>query len=594
VTRSVENERTSRGETIKGRRFQWLVKTADSTCASRLAGALNLPPLMARLLTARGITAPTQARSFLARRLGDLPDPHQLPDVEGAVVRIAQALEADEIMVVFGDYDVDGVTATALLYHFLSSLGGKVRWYLPHRLREGYGLNPGAIGELSRQGVRLIISVDCGSSDHEAILLARSLGMEVIVTDHHHPPEVPPEAAALVNPRRLPEGEDLRHLAGVGVAFYVVTALRAYLRRAGRWEKAAEPNLRRYLDWVALGTLADVAPLTQTNRILSAAGLRVLSEATSPGMRALKEVCGLTESKVSGWDVLFRLGPRLNAAGRLESADLAIRLLLSEDAEEARTLAVKLDEINRQRQDLEERTVAQALAQVQADDPMQHRKALVLAEPAWHRGLLGLAAARLVERFNKPTILLTRGDHGWEGSGRSPAGIDLYRTLSSCRAHLRRFGGHQLAAGLSLGVEQLASFCGALEEALSQVDAGLPQPREADARVHLGEITPSLISYLELMGPFGEGNPEPVFCCEGFQVESLQVLKGRHLKLRLSQGDVRLTAIGFNLARSGEAPLAPRRIFASPTWNSWQGERRLELQIHDYEGEGLSPEPRTG
>jgi single-stranded-DNA-specific exonuclease len=549
---------------------------------------------MARVLTARGITTPTQARSFLARRLGDLPDPRRLPDVERAVVRIARALDAAESMVVFGDYDVDGVTATALLYHFLSRLGCKVRWYLPHRSREGYGLNAGAIRELSGQGVRLVISVDCGSSDHDAILLARSLGMEVIVTDHHHLPEIPPEAAALVNPRRLAEGGDLRHLAGVGVAFFVASALRAHLRRAGWWEKATEPNLKRYLDWVALGTLADVAPLTQTNRILSAAGLRVLSEAAGPGMSALKEVCGLRESKVSGWDVLFRLGPRLNAAGRLESADLAIRLLLSEDVQEARTLAAKLDQINRQRQALEERIVAEALAQVETADDLQHRRALVLAEPSWHRGLLGLAAARLVERFSKPAILLTRGDHGWEGSGRSPAGIDLYGTLSSCRAHLRRFGGHQLAAGLSLGLEQLASFCSALEEALSQVDAGSPLPREADARAHLGEITPSLMSYLELMEPFGEGNPEPVFCCEGCQVESLQVLKGKHLRLRLSQGDARLTAIGFNLAQAGEVPHAPRRMFVSPTWNSWQGERRLELQIHDYEGEGLSPEPRTG
>jgi single-stranded-DNA-specific exonuclease len=371
----------------------------------------------------------------------------------------------------------------------------------------------------------------------------------------------------------------------VGVAFYVVSALRAHLRRAGWWETAAEPNLRRYLDWVALGTLADAAPLTQTNRILSGAGLRVLSEAAGPGMSALKKVCGVREHRVSAWDVLFRLGPRLNAAGRLDSANLAIRLLLSEDVQEAQTIATTLDEINRQRQVLEERTVTEALARIEADDQRQRRRALVLAEPSWHRGLLGLAAARLVERFNKPVILLTGGDHGWEGSGRSPAGIDLYRALSSCRAYLRRFGGHELAAGLSLGLEQLPAFSNTLEEALSHEDAGSPLPREADALAYLGEINPSLMSYLELMGPFGEGNPEPVFCCQGFQVESRRVLKGRHLKLRLSQGVARLTAIGFNLAQAHEVPLAPRRIFVSPTWNTWQGERRLELHIHDYEGE---------
>jgi single-stranded-DNA-specific exonuclease len=230
--------------------------------------------------------------------------------------------------------------------------------------------------------------------------------------------------------------------------------------------------------------------------------------------------------------------------------------------------------------------VAEALSQIGADREVGHRRALVLASPAWHKGLLGLAAARLADRFSKPAILLTRGGHGWEGSGRSPAGIDLYRALHSCRAHLRRFGGHQFAAGLSLPVEQLGSFHAALEEALSQMDSTPRPPREADTGAHLGEITPAFVSCLELMGPFGEGNPEPIFCCEHFHVESLQVLKGRHLRLRLSQDDARLGAIGFNLATPDQPPLNLKRLFFSPTWDSWRGERRLQLQIHDYEEEG--------
>jgi single-stranded-DNA-specific exonuclease len=544
---------------------------------------------VARVLAARGIIEPAEARHVLARRLQDLPDPHQLPDLERALMRIEEALRAGEPIAVFGDYDVDGVTATALLFHFLASLGGKVRWYLPHRLLEGYGLNAAAMTELKRQGTRLVVSVDCGSSDHETVRFAGELGLEVIVTDHHQLPEILPKALALVNPKRLADGNELRHLAGVGVAFYLVSALRARLRRSGRWHKDDQPKLKPYLDWVALGTLADAAPLTLTNRILTAAGLGVLSKVSGCGVSALKEVSGLGDSQVSAGDVLFRLAPRLNAAGRLDHADLALRLLLAEDRDEARRLAAALDELNRRRQTLEEQTVAEALFQIEADQQVAHRRALVLASPTWHKGLLGLAAGRLADRFTKPVILLTRGGHGWEGSGRSPAGIDLYRALNSCRPHLRRFGGHQLAAGLSLAVEQLASFRVAMEEALSEMDCAPPPSRQADTRARLGEITPALMSYLELMGPFGEGNPEPIFCCEGFRVESLHVLKGRHLRLRLSQGDARLGAVGFNLAAPDQPPPTLKRLFFTPTWSSWRGERRLELQLHDYEGDGVSP-----
>ena len=559
-----------------------------------MATALRVPPLLARVLTARGVNDPATARRTLARRLQDLPDPSQIPDLEQAVIRVMEALRADERIAVFGDYDVDGVTATALVFHFLTTLGGKVRWYLPHRLREGYGLNPRAMAELKQQGTRLVISVDCGSSDHEALRFAKELGLDVIVTDHHQLPETLPDPLALVNPKRLAPGNELRHLAGVGVAFYLVSLLRARLRRSGRWDHGSQPNLKRYLDWVALGTLADAAPLNAANRILTAAGLGVLSETSGPGIMALKEVCGLVGSQLSAWDVLFRLGPRLNAAGRLGGADLALRLLLAEDVEEARGLAAELDELNRRRQTLEQQTLAEALAQIEADGQIAHRRALVLASPAWHKGLLGLAAARLTERFGRPAILLTRGGHGWEGSGRSPAGIDLYQALRACRAHLCRFGGHQAAAGLSLAVDQLDSFPAALEEVLSHMEGDPQPPREVDTGAHLGEITPAFASCLELMGPFGEGNPEPIFCCEHFRVDSLQVLKGRHLRLRLSQGDARLGAIGFDLATPDQPPSNLKRLFFSPTWNSWRGERRLELQIHDYEEEGATLPCRSG
>jgi single-stranded-DNA-specific exonuclease len=571
-------------DTIQGTRFLWQFKTPNHQLAEELESYLTIPPLVALILTTRHVTSHGQAKDFLYSRLKDMHSPYQLPDIDKAVSRIADAIVESEQIAVYGDYDVDGITGTALLVHFLSSLGGRVRWHIPHRIKEGYGLNTEALKNLHSQGVTLVVTVDCGSTDYEPIQLARELGMDIIVTDHHNLPDIPPDANVILNPKVHKEIPELADLAGVGVAFYLATAIRAHFRRKGRWSNSEQPNLKKYLDLVALGTLADMVPLTGTNRILALTGLSELARTPRFGLRALKETCGLRGGKISNWDVLFRLGPRLNAPGRLGSGDPALRLLLATEAAEAQTLAQQLERLNRQRQSVEDQLLAEALSVIESNKDYEQSSSLVLASPGWHKGVLGLVASRLTERFNKPTILLTLVDELWEGSGRSVGNFDLYQALARCRDHLVRFGGHRLAAGLGLTQSQLPRFRPAFEEVVKGeiTPQDMTRTKKVDAVVHLEEITPELMTYLETMQPYGVANPEPIFCCRDFQVEDSQILKGSHLRLRLRQDKARLTGIGFNLLESDESLPLPRCLLFSPRWNHWRGKRQIQLHIIDY------------
>jgi single-stranded-DNA-specific exonuclease len=571
-------------QTVQGTRFLWHLKTANHSLANDIEKGLTIPPLISLILTTRNITSLVQAKNFLYSRLEDMHSPYQLPDIDKAVTRIAGAISAGEQIAIYGDYDVDGITGTALLVHFLSSLGGRVHWHIPHRIKEGYGLNSEALQRLHHKGVSLVVTVDCGSTDYKPIQLARELGMDIIVTDHHKLPDVLPEANAILNPKGKEENGELADLAGVGVAFYLATAIRAYFRGQGRWTSSEQPNLKKYLEMVALGTLADMVPLTGTNRVLASVGLSELSRTPWYGLRALKETSGIRGKKVSDWDVLFRLGPRLNAPGRLGSGEPALRLLLTTEFAEAQKLAQQLEQLNRQRQTLENQLLAEALSLIDANKAHEENSSLVLASPGWHKGVLGLVASRLTERFNKPTILLTQVDKFWEGSGRSVANFDLYRALARCKNHLVRFGGHRLAAGLGLAHSQLGEFSRAFEQVVQEeiTREDMQEPKKFDAVVHLEEITPEFMTYLERMQPYGVGNPEPVFCCRDFRVEDSQILKGSHWRLRLRQGRVRLAAIGFNLLEFAQSLPLPQFLLFSPRWNHWRGKRQIQLHIIDY------------
>ena len=571
-------------DTIRGTRFLWHLKTANHSLAHEIEQALTIPRLISLILTTRNITSQVQADNFLHSRLKNMHSPYQLPDIDKAVTRIAVAIAEGEQIAIYGDYDVDGITGTALLVHFLSSLGGRVHWHIPHRIKEGYGLNSEALQTLHSKGVTLVVTVDCGSADHAPIQLARELGMDIIVTDHHELPDVLPDANAILNPKGNEEKGELADLAGVGVAFYLATAIRAHFRRQGRWSSDEHPNLKKYLELVALGTLADMVPLTGTNRVLASAGLAELSGTPGFGLRALKETCGILGKKVSNWDVLFRLAPRLNAPGRLVKGEPALRLLLTTESAEAQSLAQQLEQLNRQRQILENQLLAEALSLIDSNKAHEKKSSLVLASPGWHKGVLGLVASRLTERFNKPTILLTQVDELWEGSGRSVENFDLYRALARCKNHLVRFGGHRLAAGLGLAQSQLAEFSRAFEQEAKEeiTPEDIQKPKKFEAMVHLEEITPELMTYLERMQPYGVGNPEPIFCCRDFQVEDSQILKGSHWRVRLRQGKVRLAGIGFNLLELDQSLPMPQFLLFSPRWNHWRGERQIQLHILDY------------
>jgi len=515
--------------------------------AEEMTVALGVHPLIARILLNRGIADPEGARKFLNPSLDDLLDPSALPDLEKAVPRILRAIHVEEPITVYGDYDADGVTSTAIIVRTLQELGARpweFTYYIPKRLEEGYGLSRGAVEKLHRAGTRVLITVDCGVTAVEEVALARQLGMEVIVLDHHEPPSVLPKAYALVNPK-LAEGRDrLPPYCAAGLAFQLSRALR---RAAG---VGGDPY--DLVDLAAVGTIADVVPLTGDNRVLAHAGLLRLSTSPVVGLEALKESAGLSGS-VTSREVSHILAPRLNASGRMGDANLACALLLTDDEEEAKTLARRLEEQNRFRQEVTDRVLEEAMEQVESQGLLAER-AIVLASAGWHPGVIGIAASRLVERFHRPTILIALEGGVGRGSARSIPGLHLVEALSACRDLLLRFGGHALAAGLLVEEGAIPAFKERFLQAarLSLREEDLIPKLPVDAEVRLRELTPELARQILHLQPFGEGNPEPVFAARGAEVLVSRPVGEESLKLALTDGSAYVEAIGFGLADLSE------------------------------------------
>src|SRR5437870_4774996 len=430
---------------------------------SRLASALGVPAALGRVLWARGYREQAEAERFLEPRFEHLPNPFELKGIEAAVSRVQRPLLQGEPICVYGDYDVDGVTSTALLVSVLRKLGGKVDYYVPQRLIEGYGLNQRAMEKLAERGTRLVVSADCGVTAVAEVDAAARLGMDVVVIDHHTASQDLPRAVAILNPHQPGCTFPGRELAAVGVAFHLWLALRKKLRDSG-WFNAQrpEPNLREQLDLVALGTIADVVPLTGPNRVLVHFGLRELARGARAGVLALKSVAQLA-GEVSAGDVAFKLGPRINAAGRLDDASVGVRLLLSEDLREARVLAEQLDRANAERQELQARIAGEAVAHAEKLGPPEQRRTLVVSSSGWHVGVVGIVAARLVERFHRPALVIAEEGGVAKGSGRSVEGFHLYDALARCAHHLTKFGGHKHAAGITLDTARIGAFADALE-----------------------------------------------------------------------------------------------------------------------------------
>jgi single-stranded-DNA-specific exonuclease len=552
---------------------------------ARLAAELGLLAPVGRILWARGHRDAESARRFLEPKLEHLPNPFELKGIEPAVERLCRALRGGEKICVYGDYDVDGVTSTALLVSVLRKLGSVVDYYVPHRLVEGYGLNTEAMRKLAGRGTRLVVSADCGVTAVAEIDAAARLGLDVVVIDHHTASQDLPRAVAILNPHQPGCTFPGRELAAVGVAFHLLLALRKRLREQGWFAGRAEPNLREVLDLVALGTVADVVPLTGPNRVLVSFGLRELSRGARPGVLALKRVAGL-EGAVNAGHVGFKLGPRINAAGRLDDASVGVRLLLTEDPAEARALAEELDRANAERQDLQARIAGEAIEQAARLGSPEERRTLVVSAPGWHVGVVGIVASRLVERFHRPALVLAEEGGVAKGSGRSVEGFHLYDALARCAGHLSRFGGHKHAAGMQLPASGLRAFSEALEaEARTTLDPAQLCPRvRIDAALGAADLGLALATELQRLQPFGAGNPEPVFVCKGLRADESRVLPDKrgagpgHLKLRLQDG---LDAIGFGLGGISLGSGAGFDACFQLAIDDWGAAPRVQLKLKD-------------
>ena len=565
---------------------RWEIRSQDPRVEEKLAAALQIRLLAARLLVNRGITTIEAAREFLAPSLQRLYDPFLMRGMAEAVERLVRGICDQEAIVIYGDYDVDGITATAVLSWFFRDLGVSVPYYLPHRMREGYGLNAEAVRKLADQGTRLLITVDCGITGHDEVQLARRLGMDVIVTDHHQVPPTLPDAVAVLNPHQSECGYPAKELAGVGVAFKLVMALRGRLRQEPRWADKT-PNLRRHLDLVALGTIADIAPLLGENRILVKHGLQELTRSQKLGVQTLKRVARIADQDIGPRQVGFTLAPRLNAAGRLAAARAGVELLLSEDVMQAEKLALYLDSVNRERQEVQTHIYAEAKAILEADGGIDNRWAIVLASERWHPGVVGIVASKLVEEYGRPTVLIgLEGDTG-KGSGRSIAAFHLYNALVACQEFLAGFGGHEHAAGIRIQRQQVplfeAAFNRVARECLTDADCMPLLP--IDAEVQLPEIDDTLLEFIARLEPFGEANPQPVLLARGVEVVGVPTLVGRerqHLRLTLRQSGMILPAIGFAMGKQlTQAKTGVLDIVFSPQRHVWNGRQEHQLVLRD-------------
>jgi single-stranded-DNA-specific exonuclease len=590
-------------EAVRPRR-RWIeprpVSPAD---VDALRESLQLPPLLCQLLVRRGCRDPDAARDYLRPRLETLSPPESLPDLTAAVDRIQEAIASEETILVHGDYDVDGMTAAALLYRGLRELGGRVDAFVPHRLRDGYDLGAAGLARAEEMGAGIILTADCGMTAVETVDAANVAGLDVIVTDHHRPGLRLPAALAIVNPHRADSEYPFDGLTGVGVAFKLLTALH---RKADR----SAGSLNRHLDLVAIGTIADRGPLVGENRILVRAGLSVLARTRNRGLWALMEAARVTpfDNRVVAEDVAFQLAPRLNAAGRVGAAEEGLRLLVTEDVAEAEALAWKLEDHNRRRRATDRQVTEEAEAQLRERFDPEHDSAFVLWSDDWHPGVLGIVASRIAERFCRPTVVISfDGDLG-RGSARSAGGANLIGVLDECSALLERYGGHREAAGLDVRREALEEFRRRFIREVSALSTGavigddpvgaLPagarpvvgevQELEIDLQVTLAEAEDPIHTWLRHLEPFGFGNPRPVLLARAVRFDDLARVgaDGSHLRASiLGEEGGRLPAIGFGMGdRAAELREGSWDLAFELVEDQWQGRRRTQARLLDARG----------
>lgn len=569
---------------------RWVIQEAwDGREA--VARRWDIPPIVAQMLHARGWCEEADPRQFIVPRLADLHPPYRLPGCEKAARLIAEAVRAGRRIVLYGDYDVDGITGVAILWHMLRACGASVQYYVPHRLDEGYGLGRESVERLAAEGAEMIISVDCGISAREEAAFLRRQGVSLIITDHHALPPERPEAAATVHPL-LDTDSPNPHLSGAGVAFKLAWGVAQAFVGTEKVGPEFRELLCTLLPLAALGTIADVVPLQGENRIIASRGLADLKKTPISGLAALLEGAGLDNGRVGGYDVGFKLAPRLNAAGRMGHARLAVELLTRADAARSREIAAYLELQNRQRQQMERQMTAEAVEQLEATGmAADSRRGIVVAAESWHAGVIGIVAARLVDRYRRPAVVIALNGEPSQGSARSHGGFDLYAALKRCGEHLESYGGHAAAAGLRIRPDRIDAFREAFVHVANQwlTPRDLMPRLDLEGEVALGELTPRVVDWIERMEPFGCANPRPRFASRPLRLASEPRAVGKsgtHLQASFVQEDgIHVRAIGFGLAEHLDELKARRtcRVAFEPMLNDYNGPPRVELRLLDLD-----------
>ena len=568
----------------------WQQRLADDRVAVALSQRLSVSDIVGRVLAGRGVGL-EECEEFLNPTLKSvLPDPSCLRDMDNAANRLADAIITGEQVTVFGDYDVDGATSSALLQRYFRAIGASLTIYIPDRQKEGYGPNAPALLSLREQGATVVMTVDCGIAAFEPLQIAAEAGLDMIVVDHHQAEPRLPTACAVVNPNRLDDDSGLGQLAAVGVTFLLVVAVNRTLRQRGWFADQTEPNLLQWLDLVALGTVCDVVPLTGLNRVLVAQGLKIAAAQKNPGLVALGELAEVNE-RLGTYHLGFVFGPRLNAGGRVGGSRLGAMLLSTDNMDEARAIATKLNDFNKERREIEAVIQSQAVEQVESkgdsDPPF-----LFLSDSRWHQGVVGIVASRLKDRFNRPAVVIAiDGDIG-KGSGRSIAGVDLGAAVTAAKQAglLLAGGGHAMAAGLTVAVDKLAELEEFLSQRIEQAMEGQPWPNKitVDGALKVSGVTRDLLDILESAGPFGAGHPEPRFAIADAQVVKVNLVGQSHVRMVLA-GDrgPRLKGIAFGIADSpmGQALLSSAgrslHLVGHLRADDWQGRKGVQLFIED-------------
>jgi len=566
---------------------QWVVQPTHAG-AIQLAKSLKVSSLLAQVLINRGVTNVAAASAFLRPKLTELISPEQMPGVEAAISRIKIAIKNQEKITVYGDYDVDGITGVTILTAILKIFGADVEYYIPHRIDEGYGLNVEAVRSLAKAGSSLLITVDCGITSIEPAELASELGVDLIITDHHQPDPQLPKAVAIVHPV-MKESYANQDSSGSMVAFKLAWAI------ANEFSAGAKlaPDIRQFMlnatSLAAMGTIADVVDLRGENRVLTSYGLKALPESGLPGVQALIESAGLTGKGLDSFDIGFRLAPMLNAAGRMGHARLAVELLTTDSQMRSSQIAEYLKQQNGQRQKCERKIFKQA-CEIIVQQNLHHpdQKSIVLANENWHRGVIGIVASRIVEKYYRPVIMINAAQDASSGSARSIAGFDILSAIRACSQHLIRFGGHKMAAGVTLEAEKIEKFAADFEDYAKQnlSEADVVAKLHIDASAKLGDLRQAVVSELQMLGPFGQGNAEPTFATKGVRLAAAPRrvgAKGAHLQLAITDGTASLRCIAFGMGKL-EKKLLENEFFSvayQPQINNYNGTSSVELVVRD-------------